>query len=100
MTRLTNVTCRLLICLLLLLAFVAQQWHQGPSANLPAGDFETEAMLAEIIAHGHSHAWDDDGTASGQKNPTTHDLIDHDHPTVMLFDVDLAFAIPQGGPWQ
>lgn len=85
---------------MLLVAFFAQQWHQMPSAFLPAGDYATEEELANIIAHGHSHEWDVVGETVSQKAPSTHDLIDHEHPTVMLFELTFAFVSPDGEAWQ
>ncbi|MEK9842194.1 hypothetical protein [Thalassospira sp.] len=100
MARICKANSRLCVCLMLLMAFVAQQWHLALSVFLPAGDHASEIAFADIIAHGHSHDWDEQGEPDRQKIPSTHDLIDHEHPTVMLFDMNYAFVVPEGNAWQ
>ncbi|MDG4718031.1 MULTISPECIES: hypothetical protein [Thalassospira] len=100
MIRMVKARSRLLVCLTLLLAFVAQQWHQQPSAFLPAGDYATEAALADIMSHGHSHDWDEAGEPATGKSPSAHDLVDHEHPTVMMFELTYALVVPGGNIWQ
>lgn len=100
MTRLIKTKYRLVVFLTLFVAFMAQQWHEQPSAFLPAGDPVSKAAFEHIIAHGHSHDWDMPENGAVDQDTSTHDLVDHEHPTVLLVGSGFGLTVPEGTSWQ